>query len=169
MSTLHERSKVCMAPLHVRIEVCITPIYDYVRSKVCQFALHMYGSYADFALHMERSHADFATHIEWKHSFRDQHMAKITISGNFQKYFCQTPNIWPMWPFLRIKKNILRESTFKESYFVSKSASIILDKVLAPVLLFEIALSKSWSSCTLISSPRAKRPFLNRDCSKLPH
>ena len=81
-----------MAPFHVLSEVFIAPIH--VRSKVCQLTPHMDGSNADFAPHMEESHVDFALHLEWRHSLRDQKIAKIAISDNFEKYFANPPISW---------------------------------------------------------------------------
>ena len=80
-----------MAPFRVRSKVSIAPIH--VLSKVCKFAPHMDGSNADFAPHMEGSHADFAPHMEQRQSFRDQLIAKIASSANYQRELFKTINI----------------------------------------------------------------------------
>ena len=77
-----------VSPLHVWSKVCIAPFY--VRSKDHKFASHLEWSNADFAPHMEGSNADFAPHMERRHSFRDQQIAKISISANIFVSFFQT-------------------------------------------------------------------------------
>ena len=75
MSSLHVRSKVCIAPIHVR-------------SKFEDIAPHMDESNADFAPHIKGSHADFGPHIEQRHSFRVQKIAQIPVSAKFIKRIC---------------------------------------------------------------------------------
>ena len=78
ISSLNVQSKVGMAPFTVQNKVCIAPFH--VRSKVSKFALLMEGSHADFAPHKDR-----------RHSFREQKIAEIAISANFNNLPLKPP------------------------------------------------------------------------------
>ena len=105
-----------MFPLYVRSKVCVASFH--VRSKVCKFAPQMDGRNADFAPHMEGSHAHFAPQMERRHSFRNQIVAKTACFANVQRELVKTTNILGVYmtyvTTFENKKNIWRESTFKE-------------------------------------------------------
>ena len=75
-----------------------------------------------FAPHMEGSNADFAPHFEQRHCFKDQKMAKIAISANFQTELFLTHifvmRLYDSRDIFFLQINLLRESTLNVFTFL---------------------------------------------------